>query len=270
MVSRVLDAHPTHSRLSQSLRGGNIFCRSLPWSRDVFRNMLGHGESVEPRTIVRPKNDTDCAARAACGAGLRGHLGQFTDEPVDCLTLPATWPVAGDVGSVSRNVVTPSKKLFLAATLVAAGYGMAALLARPIRDLGPMARQSEVLAVEPSRQHLRHSPTMDSPMSDHGRERPSVAGPSTASADRVPQHRHSCCRYPTLRRPADTGAAANDWSAVPPEPEPAAAFVSNAAAPTLKNEAPRPLPIADRTATPVSTGSVDATAYTPNAHRDPS
>src|SRR5262245_5534780 len=37
----------------------------------------------------------------------------------------------GNVGSVLRNVVTPSRKLFIAGILVAAGYGTAALVGAP-------------------------------------------------------------------------------------------------------------------------------------------
>ncbi len=159
--------------------------------------------------------------------------------------------------------MTPSKKLFIAATLVAAGYGVAALLGAPDPRLWPDSWAHGGPA--PS-----HSTTAASRSAD-GSAGPGKVGAvrllpesSAATVDRLGTTDMNAAATPKSTSPPALAAAASTETVVPPHALSTPLLTSRPLPrATLKQEAPRPLPTADRPATPLPVSQVGATAYGP-------
>jgi nucleoid-associated protein YgaU len=174
------------------------------------------------------------------------------------LTLLAAWPVAGDVGSVLRNVVTPSKKLFLATALVAAGYGVAALMGAPDPRQWPKSLAKGLPA--PNRAALTADASANSSRvgsvrllpesSAAAAERYSIAGTVSVPAPKATASSQMTAASSTFQPTASSTATRSPLLAARPLPRA-----------TLKNEPPRPLLEAERPAAPAPQRQVDAMAY---------
>lgn len=158
--------------------------------------------------------------------------------------------------------MTPSKKLFIAATLVAAGYGVAAQLGAPDPRRWPDSLAQFAPASSRSTTSAAYSANTSPVPSKVGSVRLLPESP-TESLDPLRNTENSTASTPTTLTPplfaeSSVAEAPATFLAVPGSSLRTARPVPRA---TLKNEAPRPLPEAGRPATPIPVSHVDATAY---------
>jgi nucleoid-associated protein YgaU len=155
--------------------------------------------------------------------------------------------------------VTPSRKLFIAAILVAAGYGTAALLGAP----DPRQWPDSWAQVVPSPSRASQSAEASTNASRAGGVR-LLPESSAVSTDRIATTDAIAVAAPKAMAPFAMTAASPSLetraasSAVPNPPLLTGRPLPRAA---LKNEAPRPLPDADRPAAQIPERQIDATAY---------
>jgi nucleoid-associated protein YgaU len=160
--------------------------------------------------------------------------------------------------------VSSSKKLFIAAMLVAAGYGVASLLGAPESRLwrdgwAPLGSES-------------HRPTAATSVAANASAGPNMVGSvrllpesSVASPDRRAGSQTVAIDAPNSTAPPElavaSAAAAETLPMLRAAPSSQLSTARPAPRAALKNEAPRPLPAAKQQAAPVAKNQVDPTAF---------